>query len=515
MNIYPKKFTKKFTKKFGHIFISFFINQKTRNPMSTAVSQNSTYDDGTMVPIGETCEVVSIKPEKHESIKVHKGPFKSGKLLKNSSLRTGDGDERFSYYPDCSVQLDNGEIVKSNFDSSPNVMMPGLLFKVIPKPTDDVFAPKVPAALAPAAVAPAAPAAVPALPGTNAKKRGRDDAEDDEDDEDDADGVEANKANKCSEKPTLFGTVPPECVQPKKVALETVVENAVDAPFELLKDAAAEGIVDLFKSSGNTAIAEILTKEALPQLTGPDGKLLTSVITDPAVAKEFDTFTNNLSGIIGNSFQKLGDDIQKPLNEAVETAIEGGISTATHAAANAPGVGAIVTIAEGVGTINKLKDEVGEIVGAVENAKMPIDAAMKDIVPLSKAIDEAATAAENAQAAAAGAVAGATNAAASGVAGVAAGVNDAAASGVAGVAAGVNDAIPNVEIQPIPIRTDEEVKELGKKRGRESGGSRKRRRIHKLSRRIERTLRRVQKKHGLRDDKNSFLRRTLNAKNMK
>jgi len=47
------------------------------------------------------------------------------------------------------------------------------------------------------------------------------------------------------------------------------------------------------------------------------------------------------------------------------------------------------------------------------------------------------------------------------------------------------------------------------------GGSRKRLRIAKLSRRIERTLRRVQKKHGLRDDKNSFLRRTLNAKKMK
>jgi hypothetical protein len=41
------------------------------------------------------------------------------------------------------------------------------------------------------------------------------------------------------------------------------------------------------------------------------------------------------------------------------------------------------------------------------------------------------------------------------------------------------------------------------------GGSRKRRRIHKLSRRIERTLRRVQKKYGLQDDKNGFLRRTL------
>ncbi len=40
------------------------------------------------------------------------------------------------------------------------------------------------------------------------------------------------------------------------------------------------------------------------------------------------------------------------------------------------------------------------------------------------------------------------------------------------------------------------------------GGSRKRRRIHKLSRRIERTLRRVQKKYGFKD-KGDFLRRTL------
>jgi hypothetical protein len=53
------------------------------------------------------------------------------------------------------------------------------------------------------------------------------------------------------------------------------------------------------------------------------------------------------------------------------------------------------------------------------------------------------------------------------------------------------------------------------------GGSRKRRRIHKLSRRIARTLRRVQKKYGLTSqdnkdkDKNSFLRRTLKHHNHK
>jgi hypothetical protein len=49
------------------------------------------------------------------------------------------------------------------------------------------------------------------------------------------------------------------------------------------------------------------------------------------------------------------------------------------------------------------------------------------------------------------------------------------------------------------------VPEMPKSAG---GGSRKRRHIHKLSRRIERTLRRVQKKYGLKD-KNDFLRRTL------
>jgi hypothetical protein len=63
-------------------------------------------------------------------------------------------------------------------------------------------------------------------------------------------------------------------------------------------------------------------------------------------------------------------------------------------------------------------------------------------------------------------------------------------------------------------REKDENRELG------GGGSRKRRRIHKLSRRIERTLRRVQKKYGLQSNqgnqgnqgnqyKNGFLRRTL------
>jgi len=452
------------------------------------VNQNATYDDGTMVPIGERCEFVRIDPKKHESIKSHKGPFESGKLLKNSSWLTGDGDDRF-FYPECEVQLDNGEMVKSDFNSSPNVMMPKLLFKVMPKPIDDVFAAPAPApaiAVAPAAVAPAAVTVA---------------AADEANEESDAKRRKLNDDD-CFEEGSIFSNVNPGCVQPKKVALETLMKNAQLIPRQWTNDAVAEGIVDILKTTKNEKIADILTKEALSELTGKDAEFLNKVITDPRVAEKFDKFTNNLSGVVGNSLEQLGDDIQKPLNEAVDTATEGLISTATHAAANAPGAGALVTMAEAVRTVNKLKDEAAEVMGAVENAKLPIDAAMKDIVPLSAAIDKVAAEVENSQAAAAGAVAGATSGVASGVAGAtnvvasgAAEVNDAAASGVAEV----NNAIPK----------DPET--IGKKRerGREGGGSRKRRRIHKLSRRIERTLRRVQKKHGLRDDKNSFLRRTL------
>jgi hypothetical protein len=78
--------------------------------------------------------------------------------------------------------------------------------------------------------------------------------------------------------------------------------------------------------------------------------------------------------------------------------------------------------------------------------------------------------------------------------------------------------VPKVEVPKVEVPKVEvpkvEVPEV-KVAPAAGGGSRKRRRIHKLSRRIERTLRRVQKKYGLQDDKNSFLRRSLNAKKMK
>ena len=301
----------------------------------------------------------------------------------------------------------------------------------------------------------------------------------------------------------MLSTADPNCIKTKKVALETIVQNAVDIPFDMTKQATAEGIIDVFKSSGNHAIAEILTKEALPQLTGADGELLNEVISDPAVAKEFNKFQNNLSGVVGKSLKNLSHNIEKPLNDAVENAIEGAAITAGNAVSSV--TGPFMPLVNIAGTVNKLKDEAGEIVSAVEDAKLPVDDAMKQIVPLSNAIDEAA---KNA------------------IPKVELPQVELPQVELPQVPKVELPQVPEVKLPKVELPEVPEVKlpkvevpkvevpkvEVPKVEAiapAAGGGSRKRRRIHKLSRRIERTLRRVQKKYGFRDDKTNFLRRTL------
>ena len=414
------------------------------------VNQNATYDDGTMVPIGERCEFVRIDPKKHESIKYHKGPFESGKLLKNSSWLTGDGDDRF-FYPDCEVQLDNGEIVKSDFNSSPNVMMPKLLFKVMPKPIYDVFAapalaPVIAAVIAAPAPVIAAPAAVIAAAPAPAIAHQPEEPE--------------AKRRKCSEEATFLNAVPSDCIQPgPEPQLHQLVEAAIEYPVKMAAKAGAEGVSDALIATGNEALIEIATAQAL----GPvQAKQLEIMSEDPKVAAALGNVKANISHAVENSIDTLGREIQKPVEEAATKLTTGAITAGTSALASV--TGPLVPLATLAETVGELVNDATKISDAVENATGEVRNAMAQTTKLTQALDEAQK-----------------NAAA------------AAASGVAEV----NNAIPK----------DPET--IGKKRERGRGGSRKRRRIHKLSRRIERTLRRVQKKHGLRDDKNSFLRRTL------
>jgi hypothetical protein len=212
-------------------------------------------------------------------------------------------------------------------------------------------------------------------------------------------------------------------------------------------------------------------------------------------------------------------------------------------------------------------EDVTNVEKHLEAAAAPVTQAMAGVGDLTTAMNNAAAnatdAASNAVAGATDAAASAADAATSGVAGAADAVasaegaaTDAATSGVASATSGV--AKPEGEVKEMkPNQTEEEheaalakadadikakqaesmakrkqmnesqqpnasskmqagvgvaptQKITAEKQGVITGGSRKRRHIHKLSRRIERTLRRVQKKYGLKD-KNDFLRRTLRS----
>ena len=208
--------------------------------------------------------------------------------------------------------------------------------------------------------------------------------------------------------------------------------------------------------------------------------------------------------------------MKKPIEDAAETITVGAINTATNAAANVPIAGVAVTLATAAGTVEQLTEQANDIVHAVEDAKRPVDLAMAQVTDVTDALDEAAkNAIPKVE------------------------LPDVPKVEVPKVELPKVEVpkvevpkveVPKVEVPKVEVPKVEvpkvEVPEVKVPKVKvpevkvsvtpaAGGGSRKRRRIQKLSRRIERTLRRVQKKYGLQYDKNSFLRRTLNAKRLK
>ena len=308
---------------------------------------------------------------------------------------------------------------------------------------------------------------------------------------DDAIAAPAPDADKCLEQPSLFSTINPDCIkigpQPQ---FHDYMEAAIELPVKMISEAGAEMAGDALKATENDVLVEIATKKALGL---EDAELLNTMSEDPKVAAALNKFKTNMSHVVENGLNDLGETLIKPAEKAAEKITTGIVTAGTSALASV--TGPLVPLATLAGTVGELVNDATEMKKAVEDATNPVKLAMTQITGVTDALDEAQ---KNAAAAASGAAAGATNAAASGVAGATNAVNDAAASGVAGAtnaaASATNAAASGVKVEANAAA---------------GGGSRKRRRIHKLSRRIERTLRRVQKKYGLKDDKNDFLRRTL------
>ena len=315
-----------------------------------------------------------------------------------------------------------------------------------------------------------------------------------------ANAVTESAAKKCSQNASLLSTVPPECITLGPVPqFHELMEAAIEYPIHKAAGAGAEMATDALKATGNAALVEIATKKAL----GPeDAKLLNEMSKDPKVAAELEKFQNNMSNVVEHSIEQLGDSLKKPIEDAAEKITVGAINTATNAAANVPIAGVAVTLATAAGTVEQLTEQANDIMHAVEDAKRPVDLAMAQVTDVTDALDEAV---KNA-------------------------IPKVELPDVPKVEVPKVELpkvelpkveVPKVELQKVEVPKVElpkvEVPKVPVPKVPVSvapatrGGSRKRRRIHKLSRRIERTLRRVQKKYGLQDDKNSFLRRTLRS----
>jgi hypothetical protein len=279
--------------------------------------------------------------------------------------------------------------------------------------------------------------------------------------------------------------------------LPQVQELIKQVLYEKISSVGSRVIIDVLIATGNEALVNAILAKSLTQ---QQADMLKQVSIDPQVAAALAQVKGRLLEGVEASVASVQENVLPKVQDAVAEAMQGAVEAAKGVVYDIPFVGDAAAILTTLQTGAETLENVGDIREEFNNATAPVQAAMKQIAPLEAALGAASDAASGAVAGVSGAVAGTVG----GVTGAVGGVTDAAASTVAGV----SDVASGVSKQ-VAANLDPNAKPgTG---GNQSGGSRTRRRIHKLSRRIERTLRRVQKKYGL-QDKNHFLRRTLKRK---
>jgi hypothetical protein len=289
----------------------------------------------------------------------------------------------------------------------------------------------------------------------------------------------------------LFGAPDEECYieQP----LPQVQELIKQVLYEKLSSVGSQVIINALNATGQKSLVNaILAKSLTPQ----QAELLKQVSLDPKVAEALEQVKGRLLEGIQTASENFKDAVVPVLADAAGNIINGTLDQVKDAAGFFPGVDELFFLVDAARTgINAVEDAV-DIGDTVKNAIAPVKAAMGQIDNLTTALNNAASSASSAANQASGAVAGTVANATSGVTGLSDQASSTVTSGIDAQVSGVSNN------DTAKLGTNEQIK---------GGGSRTRRRIHKLSRRIERTLRRVQKKYGL-QDKNSFLRRTLKRK---
>jgi hypothetical protein len=237
--------------------------------------------------------------------------------------------------------------------------------------------------------------------------------------------------------------------------LTPILNESTDALFQTLE---VEPLVN--KTVSNVVMTQALTPEVLERMKALDNPQVQQVLAGfkTNVEKAVQESSQILQTEVGNELGDLLGIVANKLSGAVQSLI-----------ADIPGVGVAMAALETADAAVATVKNGMEVMEGVKDAIKPIIEIQNKVAAVTNAVS--------------------------------------AATGQLSAATGqLSAATPTNRTTRAPTRdiAEPDIYPLG-------GGSRKRRRIHKLSRRIERTLRRVQKKYGLRD-KNDFLRRTLRAR---
>ena len=311
----------------------------------------------------------------------------------------------------------------------------------------------------------------------------------------------AIQSGSCLMQNSIFSSVPPKCINPEAVPqLTKLVEAAIYQP---LASSGGEFVSDVLKATGNEALVQAALATAL---TPEQAARLKTMSDDPQVAKTLAEIRDKLSVAVAQSIDAAKLTVAPQLEKASGDVVNGVVVSIMNAVSDIPGVGFVLSLLGFVDTWVKAVEQAETIRQSAIEAAAPVTAVLGEVDKLTNIVNAAASVHEIPPGASIEMQP----------------IGESAENTEKEGALPAPQLVENNPQKPVdpnqpfarPQTKEEEERDNA---GLGGGGSRKRRRIHKLSRRIERTLRRVQKKYGLGvglelKDKNSFLRRTLHKK---
>ena len=278
--------------------------------------------------------------------------------------------------------------------------------------------------------------------------------------------------------------------------LNPILEESANAMLETLQ-------VKPYKLA-ETAMTDVVMNEALT----PEVLERMKALNDPKVQEVLAGFKTNVEKAVQESSDILKSGVADNIGELAGQVANKLSESGKLLVANIPGVGIGMAMLETADAAALVADKGKGIVDGIQSAMEPITAIQSQVAEVKDAVDAATASEATGQLSeATGQLSEATASAASEATGQLSEATASVKDATSEATGQLSEATASVKDATGPLSKVESEVSM-------KGGSRKRRHIHKLSRRIERTLRRVQKKYGLRD-KNDFLRRTLRVRKMK